>query len=134
MILGELDRETGQKRLNGTNVFYSSKIIKAGALIGDTKIFLFNWDVSVSVTVNMKRMQRENLFGKASRSRVKEVLAILRQRHLTEECVTRALVLFVQGRFSSVALERIFTFIRLERIGYFLMLLPRLYYPCTNEA
>ncbi len=89
---------------------YSSKIIKAGALLGDTKTFLFYWDTDASVAENMERMRRDNLFGKASRSRVEEILAIFRQRYLAEECVTKALVSLVRGKFPAVALERILYF------------------------
>ncbi len=67
-----------------SSVLYSSKIIKAGALIGDTKMLFSHWDVAASVAENMDRVQRENVFGKASRSRVEDILAIFRQRYLTE--------------------------------------------------
>src|SRR5215203_4305818 len=77
---------------------YSSKIIKAGALLADTKTLLANWDLAASVQDNMQRIRRENLFGKASRSRVEDVLAIFRQRFLTNETVTRALVGLVRGK------------------------------------
>jgi hypothetical protein len=89
---------------------YSSKIIKAGALIGDTKTLLSHWDASVSVAENIDRIQRDNVFGKASRSRVEDILAIFRQRYLAEECVTKALVSLVQGKFPTAALERILYF------------------------
>jgi hypothetical protein len=80
-----------EKRLR-PSASYSSKIIKAGALIGDTKTLLSHWDVDASVDANINRVQRDNVFGKASRSRVEAILAILRQRYLTEESVTKALV------------------------------------------
>src|SRR5438309_3471341 len=85
---------------------YSSKIIKAGALIGDTKTLLSHWDVATSVEDNINRVQRDNVFGKASRSRVEDILAIFRQRYLAEESVTKALVILVQGKFPPAALER----------------------------
>src|SRR5271166_5403492 len=44
-------------------------------------------------------MQRDNVFGKASRSRVEDILAIFRQRYLTEESVTRALVTLLPREF-----------------------------------
>ena len=61
---------------------YSSRIIKAGALIGDTKTLLSHWDVNAPVEENIKQVQRDNVFGKASRSRVEDILAIFRQRYL----------------------------------------------------
>jgi len=89
---------------------YSSKIIKAGALIGDTKMLLSHWDTGTSVAENIKRIQRDNVFGKASRSRVEDILAIFRQRYLAEQCVTKALVSLVRGKFPAAALERILYF------------------------
>lgn len=89
---------------------YTSKIIKAGALIGDTKTLWSHWDVDASVDENIKRAQRDNVFGKASRSRVEDILAIFRQRYLAEESVTRALVTLVRGKFPTVALDRILYF------------------------
>lgn len=93
-----------------TSAPYSSKIIKAGALIGDTKTLLSHWDASASVAQNMDRIQRDNVFGKASRSRVEDILAIFRQRYLVEESVTKALVALVRGKFPAAALERILYF------------------------
>ena len=63
---------------------YASKIIKAGALLDDTKTLLSHWDSAASVSENLDRIRRENVFGKASRSRVEDILAIFRQRYLAE--------------------------------------------------
>ena len=87
---------------------YSSKIIKAGALIGDTKILLSHWDISASVSDNIARVLLENLFGKASRSRVSNILAIFRQRYLTDESLVNSLVTLTNAKFSASALDRIF--------------------------
>lgn len=86
---------------------YTSKIIKAGALLPDSKTLLAHWDVAASVQENVERLRRENVFGKASRSRVEDILAIFRQRFLTEESVTSALVLLVKRRFPAASLDRI---------------------------
>jgi hypothetical protein len=83
---------------------YSSKVIKAGALLADTKTLLSYWDIDASVDENILRAQRDNVFAKASRSRVEAILAIFRQRYLTEESVTKALVTLVQKKFPTVAL------------------------------
>src|SRR6266852_5998949 len=93
-----------EKRLRSSTP-YSSKIIKAGALIGDTKTLLSHWDVKDSVDGHINRVRRDNVFGKASRSRVEDILAIFRQRYLTEQSVTKALVTLVQMRFPAAALE-----------------------------
>lgn len=89
---------------------YTSKIIKAGALIGDTKMLLSHWDATASVAENIGRAQRDNVFGKTSRSRVEDILAIFRQRYLGEESVTKALVALVRGKFNATALEKILYF------------------------
>jgi hypothetical protein len=89
---------------------YSSRIIKAGALLPDTLTLFANWDASQSVTENLQRLQRENLFGKASRSRIKDILAIFRQRYLRDAANTKALARLVENRFPKPALDRIFYF------------------------
>src|ERR1035441_4379214 len=89
---------------------YTSRIIKAGALIGDTKALLSHWDLDASVDENLSRVRRENIFGKASRSRVEDILGIFRQRYLNETSVTKALVTLVRGTFPTAALERLFYF------------------------
>jgi hypothetical protein len=86
---------------------YSSKIIKAGALLGDTKTLLAHWDVACSVQENIDRLRRENVFGKASRSRVEDVLAIFRQRFLGDPSVTSALVVLVRKRLPAASVDRI---------------------------
>jgi hypothetical protein len=100
------------KRSDATNerTRYTSKIIKAGALLGDTKTLLSNWETNCSVDDNVLRLLRDNVFGKASRSRVEDILAIFRQRYLSEESVTNALVQLIRGRFESAALDRVLYF------------------------
>ena len=89
---------------------YSSKIIKAGALLADTKTLLSDWDTEASVHENIKRIRHENIFGKASRSRVEDIVAIFRQRYLLEEPVIKALVVLVRNRFPAASLDRILYF------------------------
>jgi hypothetical protein len=89
---------------------YTSKIIKAGALLADTKTLLSHWDMRASIRENLDRLHRENVFGKASRSRVKNILAIFRQRYLREESVARALVTLVEHRFPATSLDRLLYF------------------------
>src|SRR5919106_6379769 len=89
---------------------YTSKIIKAGALLADTKTLLSHWDVRASIRENLARLHRENVFGKASRSRVKNILPIFRQRYLREESVARALVILVDYRFPATSLDRLLYF------------------------
>lgn len=76
---------------------YTSRIIKAGALLTDTMLLLSHWDVTVSPADNFDRIRSENLFGKASRSRVEDILAIFRQRYLRDPAVAVALSTLVQA-------------------------------------
>lgn len=106
-----VDRDgAGKSKRPRSSAIYTSKIIKATALLGDTKTLLSHWDVSVTATDNFQRLQRENVFGKASRSRVEDILNIFRQRFMAEESVTKALVLLVNERFPSACLDRILYF------------------------
>ena len=89
---------------------YSSRIIKAGALLADTKTLLSHWDTSATVQANLVRIRQENAFGKASRSRVEDILAVFRQRYLAEDEVVKALVALVRDRLPSIALDRILYF------------------------
>ena len=45
-------------------------------VIGDTKTLLSHWDIAASVEENFNRGHRDNIFGKASRSRVEDISAI----------------------------------------------------------
>lgn len=92
------------------NKRYTSKIIKAGALLEDTKTLLVHWDESLSTQENLKRIYQENIFSKASRSRVEDILAIFRQRYLTSAPVTKSLISLVRGNFTAEGLDRILYF------------------------
>ena len=89
---------------------YSSKIIKAGALLPDTKALLSAWDSGLSVSENLQRVRRQNLLGKTSRSRAEDILAIFRQRYLSEETVARALATIVRRQSNGNTLDRILYF------------------------
>jgi hypothetical protein len=89
---------------------YSSKIIKAGALLPDTKLLLENWDENADVETNLERIKQDNLLGKASRSRVEDILLVFRQRYLQNPEVLRALVALVKGGMPAESLDRILYF------------------------
>jgi hypothetical protein len=71
---------------------------------------LSHWDLTESVHANLQRLRRENVFGKASRSWVEDIVAIFRQRYLGEPSVTHALVTLVTERLPAAALDRILYF------------------------
>jgi hypothetical protein len=89
---------------------YRTKIIKASALLDDTRTLFAHWDVSVGRTENLQRLRDQNVFGKTSRTRVKNVLAIFRQRYLGSPASANALATLVQGGLSSQVLSPVFYF------------------------
>lgn len=89
---------------------YTTRIIKAGALLPDTKALLFCWDPALSVDENLGRIRRQDLLGKSSRSRAVDVLAIFRQRYLAEESVAKALARLIKNHVNGKAIERILYF------------------------
>jgi hypothetical protein len=76
---------------------YTSRIIKASALIADTQVLLSEWDPARSVEENLGRACRHNIFGKASRGRVEDILNIFRQRYFDHPDVGAALVALTSG-------------------------------------
>jgi hypothetical protein len=98
------------QRIDLEQTRYSTKIIKAGALLADTKTLLANWDLERSVADNLDRARRENIFGKASRSRVEDILVIFRQRYLGSPDVTKALVILARSGFPAESMDRLLYF------------------------
>lgn len=86
---------------------YTSKIIKAGALLAETKTLLHEWDERRSVAENLARFRRENVFGKTSRARVETILAILRQRYLADPALRAALSTLAHSAMPTQGLDRI---------------------------
>lgn len=69
---------------NGNQPVYTSRIIKASALLADTKALLLAWDLNKSVAENFDQMGTQNIFGKTSRKRLGDVLRIFRQRYFDD--------------------------------------------------
>jgi hypothetical protein len=76
---------------------YTSRLIKATALIPDTKALMAAWDLSQDWRNNFDNARRTNIFGKASRRRIEDILHIFRQRYFDDPEVGPALVTLVQG-------------------------------------
>ena len=93
-----------------TTAPYSSRIIKASALIADTRVLLHSWNVDRSVEENLARARSDNIFAKASRSRVDDILAIFRQRYFSQPGVGEALAIFAQAPGQSQTLDRLLYF------------------------
>ena len=80
---------------------YTSRLIKATALLTDTKALMGSWDLSLDVEINFNKAQENNIFGKASRRRVKDILKIFKQRYFDDDHVGKALVALVQSGISA---------------------------------
>jgi len=89
---------------------YASKIIKAGALLPDTRALFASWDVGLPVRANLDLIRSRNVLGKASRARVDDVLAIFRQRYLGDPATAVALATLVQADVPRQILDPIFSF------------------------
>ncbi len=101
----------GNSRLSSS---FSTKIIKAGALLADTKILLAHWDESSSLTENLTRLRRDNPFGKTSRSRIEDILPIFRERYLASDDKLRALIRLARDLPPGKTLDRILFFHAVE--------------------
>lgn len=58
----------------------TTRIIKGGALLEDSRRFIERWDEGRANEENLEEFRSRNLLGKRSRSRAEDTLAILRQR------------------------------------------------------
>jgi len=58
----------------------TTRIIKGGALLEDSRRFVDEWDLHRGPEENLEIFRSSNVLGKRSRSRAEDTLAILRQR------------------------------------------------------
>ena len=68
----------------------TSRIIKGGALLEESRRFVETWDDSIPADENLEQFRTRNLLGKRSRARAEDTLAILRQRLVADEQPTVA--------------------------------------------
>lgn len=93
-----------------STAIYTSKIIKAGALLDDTKTLLAYWDSKLTVRQNLNRFRNENIFGKATRSRIEDILVIFRQRYIDNPNIIKGLQVFVANPNLSESTNRVLYF------------------------
>ena len=103
---------------------YTSKIIKATALLDDTKTLLEFWDEGASVGENFSRIRERNIFGKSSRSRIEDELKIFHQRYFFDLDVASALACLVKNNVANEILHPI--------LFYFSAKADRLLYDTTR--
>jgi hypothetical protein len=96
--------------MSATSAPYNSRIIKASALIGDTRTLLASWDFDLDADQNIERALQQNIFAKSSRSRVKNVLTAFRQRYFRDPEVGRAIAVVAREPARSQSLDRLLYF------------------------
>jgi hypothetical protein len=100
----------GERRGRSSTAIYTSRIIKAGALLADTLTLLQQWDPASPTEANLQRFRASNLFAKATRARVEDILAIFRRRYVQDPQVAGALAWWVQHTGDDAALRRVLYF------------------------
>jgi Putative inner membrane protein (DUF1819) len=94
---------------------YTSRIQKAAGALPEIKTLLSYWDSEQSVDSNIQRFERENILGKASRTRMSDLLhRTFKQRYLADPEVLPALVVFAHAGTSSQVLDPILYFLAAE--------------------
>lgn len=104
------NKDRHSKPIYGDHNKYTTKILKATALIDDTKTFFSSWDESLSIDDNFKQARHNNIFGKASRSRIEDILAIFRQRYFSDPSVGLSLSFLVKNGLKSEILNPLLYF------------------------
>jgi len=61
---------------------YTAKIIRAPALLHDTRVFLSHWDEGLSVDENIQKAISDNIFARPARFYVKQFLTAFRERYI----------------------------------------------------
>jgi hypothetical protein len=84
-----------------------TSLTKSSGLLADVSLLFSAWDESKTVEENFEIAVRQNLFGKASRHRVSEILRIFRRRYLPDDGSDRAFRVFVGSPLPSEVTDRI---------------------------
>lgn len=79
-------------------------------MVTDTRLLLSRWRPDKTVSENLTQLRDENPFGKASRSRVDDILPIFRRRYLFDPRVANSLALLEQSRFPQDAFKQLLYF------------------------
>jgi hypothetical protein len=90
---------------------YTSKILKASALLDDTLLIFSSWDLSLNQEENLRIIRDRNILAKPSRSRREDVLTIFRQRYLSDNDLFSALHFLANQEVSPQILYPILYFI-----------------------
>ena len=92
---------------NSPKRYTVSGLTKSSGLLPDINLLIANWDEAKTVEGNFDDAIRRNLFAKASRKRIAEILRIFRQRYLAGNPSDRAFRAFVGSTLPSEITDRI---------------------------
>lgn len=84
-----------------------TNLIKSSGLLADVSLLVSAWDEAKSVDENFDAVVRQNLFGKASRKRVTDILRVFRQRYLPGNGSEAAFRAFVGSSLPSEVTDRV---------------------------
>lgn len=84
-----------------------TNLIKSSGLLSDARLLLAAWDENKSAEENFDLAIRQNIFGKASRKRVSDILRVFRQRYLPAGDTGPALRKFVNSYLPSEAIDQV---------------------------
>lgn len=90
-----------------TRTYRAHNLKNASHLLADLNLLLSAWDESKSVDENLDDVIRRNLFGKASRHRVVELVSIFRQRYVPDDGSARAFRLFASSSLPAEVTDRV---------------------------
>ena len=102
-----LSSSKGVKLETATRKYAANNFVKSSGLLADVSLLLSAWDESKTVEENFDTAVRQNLFGKASRQRVNEILRIFRRRYLPDDGSYRAFRIFVGSTLPSEVTDRV---------------------------
>jgi hypothetical protein len=94
------------KRIDGD--YTVTSIIKASALLPDTRTLFQSWDEGRTTEDNLREAERQNIFGKASRSRVRDILNVFRRRYFRVNGAATALQRLVCSPLPAEVTDRVF--------------------------
>jgi Putative inner membrane protein (DUF1819) len=84
-----------------------TNLIKSSGLLPDIGLLISAWDESKSVDENFDAAIRQNVFGKASRKRVADMLKVFRQRYLPNDGSDQAFRIFIGSSLPSEVTDRV---------------------------
>ncbi len=89
---------------------YSSRVIRAGALLPDTRALLGRWDLEQTEAENLNAIRRGNLIASSSRTRLEAILQIFQQRYMGSLDLLYGLAVLAKANVPAPALERVLYF------------------------